>query len=320
MGLFKNFSLFSGSSHPYLVSEIADYLHMDLGKIHLGSFPDGEIEVRVLESVRGKHVFVVQSIALNPNYYLMELLIMLDAFKRASAKSINVVMPYFGYCRQDRINKPREAITAKLVANLLETTHATRILTMDLHTKQVQGFFDIPLDNLYGRAVLLENIKGLDLKNLVVVPPDIGSIKLARSYASELGVDIAIIDKQRKDAYGITDTTLIGNVSGKDVLIADDMCSTGGTLASAANLCKEMGAKRVVVAVSHGVFAGQAIEKIEKSPIEKVYYCNTIQKTDRLEGTDKLCEVSVGPLFGKAIECVLAADSISSLFETHASN
>lgn len=307
--------LFSGSSHPELAQQVAGYLEISLGKITIERFPDGEIFVQVLENVRGRDVFVLQSIALDPNNYLMELLIIVDALKRASAKSIVAVIPYFGYCRQDRKDKPRVPITAKLVANLLVNAGVTRVLTMDLHAGQLQGFFDIPVDNLYGRPRLAEEFRKLRPSEFVVVTPDIGSVKLARTYASHLGVDFAIVDKHRISAKEVEVVTVIGNVNGKDVLLADDMCSTAGTLVSAAKACREKGAKRIFAAVTHGLFVGNAVEKIEQSPIEALMMSNTVPYSERLKDLKKLTVVSVANLFGQAIHCINSLESISSLYE-----
>lgn len=311
------FLLFSGSSHPALSKEIADYFGMSLGKVELGRFPDGEISLQVMENVRGRDVFVVQSIALDPNNFLMELLIMVDSLKRASASTVSVVIPYFGYARQDRKDRPRVPITAKLVANLLENAGVDRVLTMDLHTEQLQGFFDIPVDNLYGRPCLAQAFKEDYLEdNVVVVAPDVGSVKLAKAYARNMGVDFAIVDKHRCDAKCVEVVTLIGDVKGKDVLLADDMCSTAGTLVSAANVCQGKGAKRIFAATTHGVFVGNSVQKIEQSPIERMYVSNTVPDCERVANFHKLRSVSVANLFGRAIECIISRESISSLFQT----
>lgn len=308
----RDFVLFSGTSHPELGQEIANALGVTLGKLDIRRFPDGEIEVQILETVRGRDVFVLQTVALEPNDYLMELLIIIDALKRASAHSIAVVMPYFGYCRQDRRDKPRAPITAKLVADMITVAGATRVLTMDLHAGQLQGFFDIPVDNLFGRPELIEAIKGFELQNAVVVTPDIGSIKVARAFSADLGTDFAIVDKHRTDATHVEAVNLIGDVKGKDVLLADDMCSTGGTLVSAAKACHEKGARRIFAVVTHGIFVGNSVENIEKSPIEMVVTTNTIPYTERLDKSRKIKTVSVASLFAHAIKCILSAESIFS--------
>lgn len=304
------FMLFAGTSHPELAQEVARCLGVNLGKVIIETFPDGEIGAQILESVRGRDVFVLQSIARRPSFYLMELLILVDALKRSSARSINVVISYFGYARQDRRGKGREPVTAKLVANLLEKAGVTRVLTMDLHTEQIQGFFDIPLDNLYARPVLLEAVKQLKLDNCVVVTPDIGSIRLARSYAEALKVDLAIVDKRRVNSKQVEMSALIGDVEGRDVLLVDDMCSTGGTLKTASFVCKNAGAKRVFAAVTHGLMVGSAFEE---SAIEKMLMTNTVPIES---GTDlsRIEIVSVAPLFSKAIEYIVGAKSISSLY------
>lgn len=307
--------LFSGSSHPALAQEIADYLGMRLGKVALSPFPDGETFVHIQENVRNRDVFIVQSVALQPNEYLMELLVMVDALKRASARSVAVVIPYFGYARQDRKDRPRVPITAKLVANLLQTAGVDRVVTMDLHADQLQGFFDVPVDNLYGRPALVCAVKERQLGELVVVTPDIGSIKLARAYATQLGCGIAIVDKRRVNATDVQVTSVIGeDVSGKTVLLVDDMISTGGTLVTAAQVCKDRGAERIFAMATHGLLVGAALEKIESSPIEKVLVSNSIQGRESLP-TVKVEVVPVGYLFGEAIRCICSAESISSLFE-----
>ena len=310
-----NMLLFSGSSDHELPQEIAKFLNIKLGNIKIERFPDGEIGVQVLESVRGKDTFVIQSVALDPNNYLLELLIIIDALKRASARSVIAVIPYFGYCRQDRKDKPRVPITAKLVANLLEKAGATRVLTMDLHAGQLQGFFDIPVDNLYARPKMVSELKDFNLKNPIVVAPDIGSVKLARAYANHLGCDMAVVDKIRNNAENVEASTLIGDVVGKDVLLADDMSSTGGTLVSAAKACREKGANRVLAVVTHGIFVGDSAKKIDNSQIEALLMSNTVPWSDRLKGSKKIKRVSVASLFGYAISCIVQAKSISSIYE-----
>ncbi len=306
-----SFMLFAGSSHPELAQQIADCLGIGLGKVILETFPDGEIGAQILESVRGQDVFILQSIARQPSFYLMELLILVDALKRSSARSIIAVIPYFGYARQDRRGKGREPITAKLVANLLETAGVTRVLTMDLHTEQIQGFFDIPLDNLHARPVLIGAIEKLQLKKCVVVTPDVGSIRLARSFAEALKVDLAIVDKRRINAKQVDVTALIGNVEGCDILLVDDICSTGETLKAAASVCKQSGANRIYAAVTHGLLLGKAFEE---SGIEKLLMTNTIPVLDAMDRSKVEC-VSVAPLFSKAIVCIIGAKSLAPLSE-----
>ncbi len=240
----------------------------------------------------------------------MELLILVDALKRSSARSIVAVIPYFGYARQDRRGRGREPITAKLVANLLEKAGVTRVLTMDLHTEQIQGFFDIPLDNLYARPVLVEAVKRLNLRKPVVVTPDLGSIRLARSFAEALKVELAIVDKRRVNAKQVETNALIGDVEGSDVLLVDDICSTGGTLKTAAEVCKRAGCLNVYAAVTHGLFVGTALEE---SAIEKMVITDTVPLAEGMDRT-RLEIVYVAPLFGKAIEYIMGAKSISSLY------
>lgn len=311
--MIPNPLLFCGSSHPALGKEIAKHLGVELSRYNLERFKDGEICVQILDRVRNQHVFVVQSIALDPNSFLMELLIFIDALKRASAKSITAVIPYFGYCRQDRKDKPRVPITAKLVANLLTAAGVTRVLTMDLHAPQLEGFFDISVDHLYGRGPLIEALKEYHLDNVVVVAPDIGSVKTARAFCSQLNVGIAVANKDRITPTEVHVDAIIGDVKGKDVLLADDMCSTAGTLVSAAKACQEKGARRIFAAVSHGIFVGDAVDKLQRSPIEVVLATNTIPYTDRLKDFGKLKTVSVASLFAQAIRYILSAESISSL-------
>ncbi len=309
--------LFAGSSHPELAKEIAIHAGIRQGEMVTERFPDGEIYVELLESVRGKCVYIVQSVAVHPNEYWMELLILVDALRRASAKSIVAVMPYFGYCRQDRKDKPRVPITAKLVANLLTQAGVDRLMTMDLHAEQVQGFFDIPVDHLYSRPLFVESVRKIGFKNGIVVAPDVGSVKIARAYAEELGVDFAIVDKHRLSATQVEVHNLIGDVQGKDVLLADDLCSTGGTLVSAAEACHKKGANRIFGAVTHGLFAGDAVEKIEASPIEFLLTSDTIPLQDKFLSWNKLKIVSCAPLFGRAIQYTLSNKSIASLFTGH---
>ncbi|MGB7127462.1 MAG: ribose-phosphate pyrophosphokinase [Candidatus Rhabdochlamydia sp.] len=302
MSSSNSFMLFAGTSHRELAEQIAENLEVELGKTLIETFPDGEIGISILESVRGKDVFVVQSMAPHPNSYLMELLIFVDALKRSSARSIIAVIPYFGYARQDRRGMGREPITAKLVADLLQRSGVTRILTMDLHTEQIQGFFDIPVDNLYARPVLVEAVR--KLRPNQVVTPDVGSIKLACAFAEKLNIDFAVIDKRRVNANEV-ESALVGDVYQKRVLLVDDMCSTGGTLKKAALVCKRAGASAVFAAVTHGLFIGN----FENSGIEKIIMSNTVPTPN--------CNVevvSVAPLFAEAIRSIVDAKSISSLF------
>ncbi len=304
------FKLFSGTSHPKLAKEIARCLGVDLGEVLIETFPDGEIGVQILENVRGRDVFVIQSVARNPNLYLMELLIMIDALKRASARSISAVIPYYGYSRQDRKDKGRVPITAKLVANLLEKAGVTRVVTMDLHAEQVQGFFDVPVDNLYARPVFVKEFKELGMEDLVVVSPDMGSVKLGRTLAEDLKAEIAIIDKRRINSEEVEVNAVIGDVKGRNVVLVDDILSTASTLKEAAKICRAHGAKQILAAVTHGLFCGKAFEE---SVIDKLLVTNTIPLPDSIEHS-RIHVVSVASLFAEAIRSIIEAKSISSLF------
>jgi ribose-phosphate pyrophosphokinase len=304
----SSYLLFAGTSHPELARQISKELKVPLGKIEIETFPDNEIGVQILQNVRGKDVFVLQTIARHPNLYLMELLIIVDALKRASARSITAVVPYFGYARQDRKDKGRVPITAKLVANMLEKAGVTRLLTMDLHAEQIQGFFDIPVDNLLARPLLLKAALAKGWDKSVVVAPDIGSLRMARAFADELKVAYAIVDKRRVNAKRVEVNGLTGNVQGNDVILVDDIYSTGGTLCTASGVCKKSGAKKIRAVVTHGIFA-----TFEESAIEKVVVTNTVPLPKGFS-SKKVETVSVAPLFAKAIDSIANAKSISSLF------
>jgi ribose-phosphate pyrophosphokinase len=302
----NKFLLFAGNSHPELAKEIAKNLGVELADCLIERFPDHEIDVRLNVDVLGVDTFVIQTIAHHPNDYLVELLLMIDALKRASARSITAVIPYFGYARQDHKESPGEPITAKLLADILEKAGASHVVTMDLHSRQVEGFFDIPLDNLHGQPKLAEACREFGLTNFVVTGPDVGSMKLVRSFASDFGADIAVVDKSRLSATRVEVINVIGEIEGKDVLLADDMCSTGGTLVSAAKACHEKGAKRIFAIVTHGLFVDGALEKIERSPIEQVFVCNTIPLAPDVKASRKIKAVSVASLFGQAIRRIMS--------------
>lgn len=295
--------LFCGSSHVDLGKDISKISKIPLGRISLSQFPDGEVGAEILEDVRGRDVFLLQTIALNPNFYLMEALIIIDALKRASAKNIMVILPYFGYCRQDRKDKPGMPITAKLVANLLTVAGATRLITVDLHAGQIEGFFEIPVDHLHCQKMLGEEARKIIGNNTVVVAPDIGSIKIAKKMAELLGCDLAMIEKQRESSHEVK-MTMIGNVKNKNVLITDDMCSTGETLVKAAYLCKEHGALKILGAVTHALCVENAIEKIEKSPLEILVTTNTIP-TGAFNDGKKVKVLSIAPLIAETLEHLL---------------
>lgn len=293
--------IFSGSSHLHLAREIVTLLGTSLGKRDLRLFPDQEIFVEILESVQGRDIFVLQSLGENPNLYLMELFIILDALKRASAASITVILPYLAYARQDRLDKPGVPISAKLVANLLTQAGTDHLITMDLHSEQIEGFFDIPVYQLLSRTLLIPYCASLGLENMVVVAPDKGGIKIASAYARGLGSPIALIDKERIDSFQVAMRLFIGDVRGKTVLLPDDMCSTAGTLVNAADVCAEQGAKRILAVVGHGLFIENALEKIEKSPIEMVITTNSIPIPDHIRNHSKIHVVSIAPLLAGAI-------------------
>lgn len=293
--------LFSGSSNPLLAQEIAALLKTSLGKVDLRSFPDQEIFVQILESVQQRQVFVIQSLFPDPNRHLMELLIMLDALKRAAAASITVILPYYGYARQDRLDKPGVSITAKLLADLLTQAGTTRVLTMDLHSEQIEGFFDIPIQQVLSRQLLIPYCATLNLDNLIIVAPDKGGIKIASDYARQLNTPMALVDKERINAFQVGMHLFVGDVHGKTVLIPDDMCSTGGTLIHAAQTCAQLGAKRIIAVVGHGLFIGDALKNLEQSPIEMLIVTNSISLPEAVRLHPKVRTVSIASLFAQAI-------------------
>ena len=305
--------IFTGNSNPQLAKEICDYLELPPGKIEVGRFSDGEVSVKIEENVRGRDVFIVQSVCAPVNESLVELLVMIDAARRASAKRITAVLPYYGYARQDWKERPRVPITAKLVANLITAAGANRVLTMDLHTPQIQGFFDIPLDHLFAAPVLIKYFQELNLSNLVVVAPDVGSIKTARAFAKRLHAALAVVDKRRNSPDSVEVMHLIGEVKGKDVVIVDDLVASGGTLCEAADALKENGARNIYASITHGVLSGNAIENIANSSLEKLIITDTIPLTKEKE-LEKIKVLSVASLLGEAIRCIHLAKSVSSLF------
>ena len=310
----KDIKIFSGNSNRPLAEAICKEMGMELGNAEVGAFSDGENFVSIYETVRGSDVFVVQSTCSPVNDNLMELLIMIDALKRASAGRITAVMPYFGYARQDRKTKPRDPISAKLVANLITRAGADRVLTMDLHAAQIQGFFDIPVDHLYAAPVLIRHLREhyvKDLNNLVVVSPDVGGVKMARAYSDALGAELAIVAKHRFNATHVEAMNVIGEVEGRDVVLIDDMTETAGTLCAAANILKERGAQRVFACVSHGVLGDMARDRISGSSIERVLTSDTVPMA---HGPKVDC-VSVGDLLGHAVQRIHDGESVSSLFD-----
>jgi len=306
--------IFAGSSNSTLAQEIASFLKIDLGKCVLERFSDGEIHFYIDENIRGEDIFVIQSGSYEANFHLMELFLMIDAFKRASAERITVVIPYYCYGRQDWKDRPRVPISARLVADLLQAAGATRILAMDLHSPQIQGFFSIPVDNLMALPVLANYIQTLKLKDLAVVSPDAGGVGRARLFAKRMSAGLAIIDKRRPAPNEAKVFHVIGEVKDCDVVILDDMVDTGGTLVESAEALKREGAKRIFAACSHPVLSGKAVEKIENSNLEKLIVTNTIPLQGKSKSSNKIMTLSVASLFGEAIRRINKGQSVSSLF------
>lgn len=312
----KNIKIFTGNSHPELAKEIADIVGVNVGNSNVGTFSDGEISVDINETVRGADVFVVQSTCAPVNDNLMELLIMMDAFKRASAGRITAVIPYYGYARQDRKAKARDPITAKLVADLLAAAGADRVLTMDLHAAQIQGYFNIPVDHLLGTPILAKYFQDMNLNEdeVVVVSPDLGSVTRARKFADRLHAPIAIIDKRRPKANVSEIMNVIGDVKGKVAILVDDMIDTAGTITNAANALADLGAKEVYACCTHGVLSGPAVERIKNSAIKELVVLNTIPLTED-KMLDNIKVLSVAPVFAEAIKRIYEDLSVSKIFE-----
>jgi ribose-phosphate pyrophosphokinase len=316
-----NTMLFSGNANLVLAQEIASHLGAELGKASVGRFSDGEVTVEIHQNVRARDVFVIQPTCNPTNENLMELLIMVDALKRASARRITAVIPYFGYARQDR--RPRSTrvpISAKVVANLLETVGVERVLTMDLHADQIQGFFDIPVDNIYASPVLLSDLKNKNYPELVVVSPDVGGVVRARALAKQLGCDLAIIDKRRPKANVAEVMHVIGEIEGRNCVVMDDMIDTAGTLVKAAEVLKERGAGKVYAYCTHPVFSGPAIERINKSMLDEVVITNTIPLSDAGKACKKIRQLSVAFLFAETIRRISDGESVTSLFAEQNNN
>jgi ribose-phosphate pyrophosphokinase len=306
--------VFSGRAHPALTQEICDYLNLAPGDVSSYNFSDGEIFCQIGENVRGSDVFVVQPTSQPVNDNLMELLILLDAFKRSSAARITAVVPYYGYARQDKKDQPRVPITSKLIADLISRAGADRVLTMDLHASQIQGFFDVPVDHLFAAPVFIEVVREMAIPDLVIVSPDAGGVERARAVAKRLGTAIAIVDKRRTAPNEAEVMNVIGEVGGKNTLIIDDIIDTAGTLVKTAQALKDKGAERVLAVGVHGVLSGPAISRIEESPIEAVFVTNTTPLEDKLRRSAKLKPLSVAPLLGEAIRRIHENSSVSSLF------
>lgn len=307
----RGYKIFSGSANEEFAKKISKYLSLPLSNAGVKRFSDGEISIQIDESVRGKDVFIIQSTCVPTNDNLMELLIMTDALRRSSASSITAIIPYFGYARQDRKASPRVPITAKLVANLIESAGVDRVATIDLHAGQIQGFFDIPVDNLYGSIVFNDYIKAKNFKNPIIASPDIGGVARARSVAKALGLDIVIVDKRREKANESEVMNVIGDVNGKEVILVDDIIDTAGTIVKAAEVFKTKGAKSVIACCTHPVLSGMAYERIAKDALDELVVTDTIPLKQQME---KIKVLSVAPIFGEVIRRVYHNESVNSLF------
>lgn len=309
----RGYKIFSGTANLEFSKKISKYLSLPLSEATIKRFSDGEINVQIRESVRGKDVFVIQPTCAPANVNLMELLIVSDALRRSSANSITAVVPYFGYARQDRKAAPRVPITAKLVANMMQTAGVNRVVTMDLHAGQIQGFFDVPVDNLYGSIVFVDFLKAQNLKNPIIASPDVGGVARARSFAKKLNLDMVIVDKRREEANKSEVMNVIGDVKDKDVILIDDMIDTAGTIVKAATAFKEHGATSVMAFCTHAVLSGIAYENIANPALDKLIVTDTIPLKDGAN-TDKIKILSVAPLFGEVIRRVYHDESVNSLF------
>jgi len=306
--------LFSGSAHPALTKEIADFLGVPVGNARLQRFPDTEVSFQIGDNIRGTDVFVVQPTCRPVDESLVELCVMIDAFRRSSASRITAVLPYYGYARQDRKDKPRVPISAKLVANLLSAAGTNRVLTMDLHKAQIQGFFDLPVDHLFAAPVIIEYLARQKFPNLTLVAPDAGGAERARAYAKRLDAELAVIDKRRSDDGTAEVMNVVGDVEGRTCIIQDDIIDTAGTIQKAAQALKDNGAGRVLAAAVHGVLSGPAFERIESAPIEKLIVTNTIPLGGAWAQSKKVVVLSVARLLGQAIRSIHEETSVSSLF------
>jgi len=310
-----NLKIFAGRANMPLAQKISDYLGIELGNVRIDPFPDGELMIKLEEDVRGRDVFIIQPTCSPVDETVMELLIFIDCARRASAERITAVVPYFGYARQDRKDEGRTPITAKLVANLIATAGADRVLTMDLHAAQIQGFFDIPVDNLLAEPVLSHYFIREKLSNLVLVSPDVGNVKRARIYAERLNGELAIIDKRRVSGSEVELSRIIGDVKGKNVLMIDDMIATAGTICGAARLCRESGAMKILVGATHPVLCGPAIQRLKEAPIDEVIVTDTIPiSQEKLQALGKAQVLSISRLMGEAIHRIHNDESVSSLF------
>ena len=310
----QRIKLFAGSSNPELAKKIADHLDIELGKADIGTFSDGEVMVEIRESVRGSDCFVVQSTCSPANTHVMELLIMLDALRRSSVARITAVIPYFGYARQDRKVRPRVPITAKLVADLISAPGTDRVLCIDLHAGQIQGFFNLPVDNVYATPIFLEEIRSRYNNPLTIISPDAGGVERARAYAKRLDADLAIIDKRREGANVAEVMNIVGDVKGTDCVMVDDMVDTAGTLTEGARALADEGARSVSAVITHPVLSGPAIKRISESPLKELVVTDTIPLSPAAKDCEKLKVVSVAPLLAEAIRRINNEESVSSLF------
>ncbi|HKC57752.1 MAG TPA: ribose-phosphate pyrophosphokinase [Vicinamibacterales bacterium] len=306
--------VFSGSAHPQLTREIADFLGIQVGQARLRRFPDSEVSFQIDENIRGTDVFIVQPTSNPVDEHLMEMLIMVDAFRRSSAARITAVIPYYGYARQDRKDKPRVPISAKLVANLLSASGTNRVLTMDLHKAQIQGFFDIPVDHLFAAPVIIEYLSRLNYPKLTIVSPDAGGAERARAYAKRIDAELAIIDKRRSEDGAAEVMNVIGDVQGRTCILQDDIIDTAGTIQKGASALKAAGAERVLACAVHGVLSGPAIDRIENSPLDQLIVTNTIPLCANAQQCRKIVVLSVARLLGQAIRSIHEETSVSSLF------
>ena len=310
----KKLKIFTGNANPALAKEICDYLGLPLGEAFVGRFNNGEVQIMIDESVRGKDVFIIQPTSYPVNDNLMELMVMADALKRASARHITAVVPYYGYARQDRKTRGREPITAKLVANLMQTSGITRLVTIDLHAGQIQGFFDVPVDHLYGASILAKYINEKNLEDVIVVSPDLGGVTRARDLADRIGAPIAIIEKKRPEPGVAKVMNLIGDVKDKNCIIVDDIVDTAGSLVEGAKALEEFGAKSVMAAVTHAVLTDPASERIANSNIKELIVTNTMPLPENCK-LDNVTQLSVAPLLGEAIMRIFHEVSVSNLFD-----
>jgi ribose-phosphate pyrophosphokinase len=313
MNAYNDITLIAGNAHPELAKSISQEIDIPLAKAHVGTFPDGEIDIKVNEDLRGRDCFVIQPLCPDVNKNWVELLLLLDCLRRSSAGRITAVMPYYGYARKDRKDEGRVPISAKVVANTLVASGADRVLTLDMHAAQIQGFYDIPVDHLYAKPVLLSAVRKLGVDRPVIVTPDVGGTKMARAYAKMLEADLAIIDKRRISGSEIAVERVIGDVDGRNVIIVDDMISTGGSICEAARVLRENGAREIVIAVTHAVLCGPAVERLDAAPVDKILITDSVPAQATMPR--QVETVSIAGLFANAIKNIHRNESVSSLFD-----